>query len=500
MRYGPYSIAGSLPYRGTPAAGIPFSAGTLGLALALTVGAVVSLLPAEEFADPTEPVVWGTAALLFGFSVCHRWLARQRGQNAWVSAVPMTAYYYFYRYGLGVLVIYYWDLFAWEAFPAMKQRFMLLGARQNLGNACQLVLLGGLGLLAGALLPSQKLALKLPRIRWAADESRFRRNVALYAPVAFLISAIGGKLPLSLMYAISSFGIVQYTLIVLASYWLFSARTAAVRLFWTALLGALCVFALVVGSLSGQLGPVLLPFTTPLVGYALAKRTLPWKTLLTVVPAAFFLVFPFLTAYKLAKHELVDPTPHTRVEVAKERLKTLDYRAGVELSMDRFLARMALSEFPAIYARYYPELYSFLFGRTLALELSGVIPRLVWADKPEMSVELNRYSAGVGIIRAGGETSAVFDAVSEYYVNFGPPGVFLLCVLHAFYLNLLYSWLHVNLGEVIAAAIWAGLFTQNLDLFGVGQLFTTHIKLVPVWVAILYLLSRKRGASVFKAV
>jgi hypothetical protein len=37
----------------------------------------------------------------------------------------------------------------------------------------------------------------------------------------------------------------------------------------------------------------------------------------------------------------------------------------------------------------------------------------------------------------------------------------------------------------------AGLFISNLDLFGVGQIFVTQAKVLPVWLGILYVLSKR---------
>jgi hypothetical protein len=127
------------------------------------------------------------------------------------------------------------------------------------------------------------------------------------------------------------------------------------------------------------------------------------------------------------------------------------------------------------------------------LELETFVPRFVWPHKPELNPELNRYSAAVGIVREGDGTSAVFDAVSEYYVNFGAPGVFSLSVLHGWYISLLTAWCMRNLKGPMAGAMSMAVFFTNPEFFGVGQAVNVHIKLLPVWVLYLYVLSRKTG-------
>jgi hypothetical protein len=101
----------------------------------------------------------------------------------------------------------------------------------------------------------------------------------------------------------------------------------------------------------------------------------------------------------------------------------------------------------------------------------------------------------VGIVQEGDETSAVFDAFAEYYVNFGLPGVFFLAGLHALYLNVLYEWLLRSLEYLAGISIHLMVFLLNFDFFGVGQMFVSHVKLIPVAIVVLYLLGRQSGTE-----
>jgi hypothetical protein len=52
----------------------------------------------------------------------------------------------------------------------------------------------------------------------------------------------------------------------------------------------------------------------------------------------------------------------------------------------------------------------------------------------------------------------------------------------------------LNFEHYLAGGIFAALFMLNHDYFGVGQLFITHIKVLPVWILLFYGLSRRRAS------
>jgi hypothetical protein len=75
---------------------------------------------------------------------------------------------------------------------------------------------------------------------------------------------------------------------------------------------------------------------------------------------------------------------------------------------------------------------------------------------------------------------------------FGAAGIFFLFIIHGIYLNVLSKWLGQCLREPLAGTLSVALFFTNPELFGVGQAFVTQVKLFPVWIVLLYLLSRRR--------
>ena len=89
----------------------------------------------------------------------------------------------------------------------------------------------------------------------------------------------------------------------------------------------------------------------------------------------------------------------------------------------------------------------------------------------------------------------MFDAMSEYHVNFGAAGVFFLSALHGLYINLLYRWLMSRLDYVIGASIYFALILMNADFFGIGIVFVSHTRVLPVWLILFYFLSRRSRYS-----
>jgi hypothetical protein len=251
----------------------------------------------------------------------------------------------------------------------------------------------------------------------------------------------------------------------------------------------------VFGFVTGMVGDFVHPLVNVLLGYVLARRTYPWKFLAVSIPLAFVAVFPWLTIYKYYGHPAgLDLTVPERVERTRSVMSWLGYRAGLELALERSVARLSGSTFPAVFVQYYPSVYPFVKGQTFLLEASTLIPRVIWPEKPQLSAELNRYSMAVGIVREREGTSAVFDAASEYYLNFGVLGVLILSIIHGSYLAILYRWL-AGSHYIMGASIFLILFFENTDFFGVGQLFVAHVKVIPVWLMLLYWMSSASKAS-----
>jgi hypothetical protein len=214
---------------------------------------------------------------------------------------------------------------------------------------------------------------------------------------------------------------------------------------------------------------------------------------------AILLIAPALTLYKEAMgNQRASGGEISFSSAAAETssgLDTLTVRDRIEVFAASFIGRMCGS-FPALFSKYYPEVYPFVNGKSFVTELQSFVPRMLWPGKPNISAELNEYSRQVGMVsQEDTVTSAVFDSVSEYYVNFGVVGVLVLSVIHGAYLRVLYCCLQRAAPSVLATAIFLTTILKNPDWFGVVQTATADIRGVPVCLLILYVLAFKSGSS-----
>ena len=445
---------------------------------------------------PIGLTAWATAAITFVLFWKTRQAALRNRENPWTSVAPLTQGWIVARYGIGAVLMFYWDQYEWMV-PGLERRYHVLPGREHLLTACVVALLGAIGVYTGFQIKVGGLVRMLPDLSWPVDQDKLQRNALLYAPFGlFVLLYLNPRLPIEIQFMVSLFATLTYALIVMISYWWFTARSGH-RLQWALATLSICGVASMLGLLSGQVGQVFVPFMMVLLGYAAARRRLPWRVLIPIGLIAFLLLAPFLTVYKYSKYSMgiQDPSVGDRIDFTRESLDSMSYQAGVELAFDRFVGRMVLIEFPAVFSAYFPNSYEHVNGYSFMVELSSLVPRFLWPDKPQMSVELNRFSQQVGFVEEGNDTSAVFDAFAEYYVNFGYIGVFLLGALHALYLKVLYEWLTRSLDWLAGISIHLMVFLLNFDFFGVGQMFVSHIKLIPVAIIVIYVLGRQRAAE-----
>lgn len=437
---------------------------------------------------PRPVIIWMT----FGFTVLvavHGYVtARTSGMSPWIAPVFIVVLYFTVRYGLAAVLIENWHEYPWQVFPFMRRHFFRFGAWHYLPSSCYLILLFGAGMNIGLTLAAAAGAGGL-RSSWRFDESRLKRGVMLYAPVALFIHSFAHfNLPLTINFAVSLLGAVIQPVIAICAYWLFTAPSRQERLTWAVFVVLLCLVSMRVGLHTGQLVGSLLPWMMAAAGYVLARGAPPWKLLLPILPVLFLVVLPYLSLYKQAGKRSLDT--EQRIRESLVRYDRMGTAGRIELSLERTAARFGGAYMPAVYARYYPSSYPYEYGKSLLFELSSLIPRPLWPDKPYLSWELNHYPVRLGLIRKDFVTTVLFDAISEYYLNFGPAGVFVLAILHGLYLQLLYNWLVLYVNPVIGSAICITLFLTNEDFYGVGLMMTAHFKQVPVWLALLYLLAR----------
>ncbi len=461
------------------------------LALCLLASVALIELPLNTFFSlGAEMSVWMTGVVLLGLMVCAYRASVGRHENPWTAAMTVIALFYFVRFGWGALVAYYWGFLPFQAYPMLRNLFQLEGAWNDLPRACHLALLSGMGVFLGAAVPGRRLARALPRLDWQINPAKLQRCVTIYILVVPLLYWLISKLlPPSLVNVALIFASVTDTMFVVLSYFFFNAPNGAERVKRGALLGIAYVLALPMAALSGQMVPLLMPGLMILCGWVLARRSVPWKWLIAGIPVLFLVVLPFATYLKTSPS-------HDKLAGALDLYSASPARARIELALSRSVARFSGVQFPAIFSKYYPDVYGYQWGRTFAIESSGLVPRALWRDKPEISGALNAYSVQVGIVQRGSGTSAVFDAVSEYYINFGAPGVFLLSVLHGWVLATMYEWLVPCGNYVVGSSIFLWIVVANWDFFGIVQVITAQMKGIPIWLLLYRVMSKAYGPRV----
>jgi hypothetical protein len=457
--------------------------------LLLLIGASLAMIPQSTWTElPRTFLVWSTFFGTLALAVAGYWAAKAAGQNPWVAPISLISIYYFFRYGWGTLVIQYCENYPWVQYPRFRWNFHRFGMWTYLPGGCQLVLVFGVGMLIGSLLALTGKRSMLPRFSWPFSEEKLKRRAMLYAPAAGLINLLQFVLPLSIRFMVGLLGSFIYPLIMVGAYYLFIAKNAKERTQWITFLLASVALTVPVGLITGQVNGLMMPVVCMFLGYTIANGAPPWKLITVIAPIVLFVMLPFSSIYKTAGVWTAD-IPQ-RLEFTVKRFNEIGYRGRFELALERSAIRFAGANQPALYSRYYPNVFGFEWGNSFSIEASALVPRVLWPDKPIASYELNRYPAKIGMIEYEGNTTALFDAQSEYYLNFGIIGMFLLSIVHGYFWQALYKWFRLRVHMLVGAVLMLTLIVQNEDFYGVGLLLTSMIKSVPVWLILFYLLSR----------
>jgi hypothetical protein len=461
-------------------------------AAAASILLIIGPIPFEDISG--EVACWITAAVLFGL-VLYGWrLSQLRGENSWLSPAYLVMALFCFRYGWGALVAYYWAFVGWEAHPEFRRYFLDGGVWDHLPAACRLILLAGFGFAIGLSLTGPRLSAILPRLTWPVDLTRLRTFVFVFGPAVQIVTWLIGNfdIPKTFAYPFQIVAAMANGLIMLGACYVFQQRGGG-RIQWLLFVLVMCGLSLPTALPTGQTAPLLLPFLMMACGYTMVRRKAPWVLAAVAVPAMLYLVLPFTAYYKFAGINITTDrsTVDQRLWAATEAYSRATPTARLEVALSRSLARFNGLPFSGRFVQYFPAAYPFEGGRSFLLEISGLIPRMLWPGKPEVSVELNHYSEKVGLIPVGSTTSVVFDGVSEYYVNFGGAGVFVMSIVNGWYLVALHRWLVREGHYVVGTAIFIPLLLDNWDFFGVVNIASTHIRVLPVWIFAYYVMSRR---------
>jgi len=178
----------------------------------------------------------------------------------------------------------------------------------------------------------------------------------------------------------------------------------------------------------------------PLVAYYDVRRKLPWKTVMVLGLIAVFVIFPMYNTYRLVGRSLdtVDRVDRT-VEVASR----WDGNEYLEASVFAFLRRMTLAVPLAAIISDTGRWVDYRYGETLILAPIGLlIPRILWPDKPNISIG-REFGTTFRLIRQGDyETEVALSMVGDFYWNFALPGA----VIGMLLVGMGYRWYYQRYG------------------------------------------------------
>lgn len=392
---------------------------------------------------------------------------------------------FFVHYAVGGALLCYWDSLPWRS-AVNYNLFQLNGAKENMPMAAYVALLAGLGLYCGSCL---RFNAKYPPPRDAMrDLGSIQRSVVPLAAIFFFLSVvIVPAAPKNVQQMAQVFGSFAQILVVIIAFMAASSQDVAARWRWW-IICVICYILLAAPSLrSGMREDFIKPLALIAIGWIAGRRRVPWKTGLVMLAAFIFLALPVLN---LAKQYALDGNREgiARLNSARLDVADRDYTTVMEDVFANALARVNLLSFVAVYSRFYPLDLPFLYGETFLLETIEFVPRLFWPEKPEVGPMLDGYARQVGVINAGdSQTSAKFDAVTEYFINFGAVGVFVLSLLHGAFYRLTEAVLRRFVSPMLVTFMIGVMMVQNNDFFSFVMLLPSHLKQVIVWVGIVAL-------------
>jgi hypothetical protein len=460
------------------------------MALAGLLALVLLTLPFRAFESLDRTlVVWGTAGVLVALTLTALLSAWRHTRNPWLDPAFLIVGFFAFKYGFGTLAVNYWSSLSWRETPGVESMFERWGIWDNLPAACQLFVLGGLGLYLGLALRPPRVLDALPALGWRVDERRFRLNLWIYTPIAMTLFVVGRRvLPLVIRDTALMFGWISWVLIVIASARLFG-REQTDRAAWFGIIAMILGGHVLLGLEIGMRGAFIYPLLLIGAGYVMGRGRVPWVRTAVASALLMTVVIPWLSFYKIQSTEV--PISE-RIRNATDEMAEVTARGALDRGIEALIGRsVGVVGMTAVFIQDVPDLAPFEYGRTFLIQATHLVPRIIWPDKPNMSEQLNFYSRRAGLIHETDEaTSAVFDAVSEYYVNFGMAGVFFLSLLHGCYMRLLHHWLVVRSQPLIGGAMFLIFILINFDFFGIGQIVLAHSRQIPVWTAALYFMSR----------
>ena len=209
---------------------------------------------------------------------------------------------------------------------------------------------------------------------------------------------------------------------------------------WHALL--LVAFAVTQGFVTGFRGLFILPVIVFFLSLHFARGRFPWSWFSAFVLAAFLVLLPIASYYKLARQgnewSIADSIAYTASEAASSGLNAISQDTTEELLLRYGIAPM----FTVITEKSGYEV-PYQHGATYENMLVSFIPRFLWPDKPILAdYAVNELPRAFGMIGEEDErTAAGFGFMGEAYVNFGIAGLLIIMLLFGTFSRMLNDWL-----------------------------------------------------------
>ncbi len=372
-------------------------------------------------------------------------------------------------------------------YPALAPFLLPAQALTTLGMLCFLVgYAGGFRRTApsplGRFVPKSVLVYLVPAALGAAGLSVHRFQLSGMASTG----SISGSLSL-----LQQFGPLFYFGWFLAWYMKWSGRLRASIA--TPLLLTLSALAAVV--LFFTFGTKVLAVTLlglPALAYYEVKRKLPLKSVFVVVLVFVFIIFPLYNTFRRVDQNL-DTT--RRVDRTFDMARAWTADKYMDASLFAFIKRVTIVSSVAAIISDTGRWVDYRYGETLLLAPIGLfVPRVLWPDKPNISIG-REFGSTFRLKGAMDEETEISPSmVGELYWNFSIPGV----VVGMWLLGMGYRWGYQRFGagstfDPIRKALYATLLPTALLLEGsIAVTFAGIFKILAILVLFL-LLSRRLG-------
>jgi len=160
---------------------------------------------------------------------------------------------------------------------------------------------------------------------------------------------------------------------------------------------------------------------TPVVARWYTRRQLPWKTLLVLLLAMIFVVFPVINTFRaMDRHS----SRELRATETMDTLASWDQSTYMDHSFGSFKSRLAEVTSLAAVVRDVPRWVPYAYGSTIFEPMLALfVPRMLWPDKPVFGMG-REFGETFRIVSPLDEVTNVAVTVpGELYWNFSVPGV-----------------------------------------------------------------------------